>query len=143
MNEDLALVSLLLLFSACDKNDYAVISERDFASPDNSRIARIIVETYFNTTGYEKRVTLRRKGQRPRAATLVEGFGPGDEVRLRWQGSTNLVVRYKSDQPESELRRKAKDVHSVLVTFEIIPENEAQGREWLRTGRPIRAWNLG
>lgn len=122
-----AFVSVILIGSGCRHNDYAVISQEDFASPDNSLIARVIVETYFNTTGYEKRLTVRAKGERPSNATLVEGFGPGDEVRIRWNGSTNLVVRTHSFPPRLDAPRKAKEIRGVTITFEAIPESEARG----------------
>jgi hypothetical protein len=122
-----AFVLILLICSACRHSDYAVISEEDFASPDNSLIARVIVETYFNTTGNEKRVTLRTKGERASKATLVDGFGPGEEVRVRWNGSTNLVVRTHSFTPRLGPPRKGKEIRGVTITFEAIPESEARG----------------
>ena len=86
----IAMVTLV----GCSEPDYAVISERDFPSPDGQHIATVVEETYFNTTGYEKQVSVRRRGQkRPRIGN-VTGYGPGDSVSVAWSSSTGLTVRY-------------------------------------------------
>ena len=84
----------LLALVGCSDPDYAIISERDFPSPGGQHIATIVEETYFNTTGYEKQVSLRIKGQkRPRVGN-VRAYGPGDSVSIAWNSPTGLTVQY-------------------------------------------------
>jgi hypothetical protein len=85
---------LAAAFIACSRQDYAVVSERDFPSPDGALVASIVEETYFNTTGYEKQVGLRHHGEkRPRFGNLGV-YGPGDTVTVEWSSRTGLVVQY-------------------------------------------------
>jgi hypothetical protein len=83
-----------LLLAACSRSDYAIVSEKDFPSPDGRFVASVVEDTHFDTTGYDKHVSLRTAGQRRPHPGNVGWFGPGDEAKVTWVSPTNLLVRY-------------------------------------------------
>lgn len=99
----------------CSERDYAVVSERDVPSPDGTFVATIVEETYFNTTGYEKQLSLRRHGEkRPRSGN-VRGFGPDDAVSVEWSSPTGLLVHYTYATPRPG--PTPTNIYGVTVTF--------------------------
>jgi hypothetical protein len=110
-----------LLLSGCSEPDYAIVSERDFLSPDGRFVASIVEETHFNTTGYDKHIGLRKAGERRPYPGNVWRFGPGDHVAVAWTSPTSVVVQYayevQRDGPSST------NLLGIVVTF---------GRESLR-----------
>ena len=112
----IALITMLAAaLVGCSEQDYAVVTERDFPSPDGSLVATVVEETYFNTTGYEKQVSLRHRGeQRPRIGN-VRGYGPGDTVSVEWTSPTGLLVHYTYETPRPG--PTPTNILGVTVTF--------------------------
>ncbi len=114
MRSDLTVLAVMAL-AGCSDPDYAVISERDFPSPDGKHIATVVEETYFNTTGYEKAVSLRQTGQqRPRIGN-VRRYGPGDSVSVAWSSPTDLTVYYTDEIKGPGLA--STNINGITVTF--------------------------
>jgi hypothetical protein len=108
-------IALAGVVVGCSGPDYAVVSEQDFPSPDGSLVANIVEETYFNTTGYEKQLSLRRCGEkRPRIGN-VRAYGPGDTVSAEWSSPTGLVVHYTYETPRPG--PLATNIYGVSITF--------------------------
>lgn len=110
------IIALAGILAGCSGQDHAVVSERDLPSPDGVLVASIVEETHFNTTGYEKQLSLRRRGgKRPRIGN-VRGYGPCDTVSMEWSSPTGLVVdyTYKTPQPGPP----ATNIYGATITFE-------------------------
>jgi hypothetical protein len=106
---------LAATFIGCSGQDYAVVSQRDFPSPDGALLASIVEETYFNTTGYEKQLSLRHYGEkRPRFGN-VRSYGPGDTVAVEWSSPTGLVVHYTYETPQPG--PPPTNIYGVTITF--------------------------
>jgi hypothetical protein len=105
-----------LLMAGCSEPDYAIVSERDFLSPDGRVVASLVEDTHFNTTGYDKHIGLRKIGERRPYPGNVWRFGPGDHVAIAWTSPTSVVVHYASevqtDGPPST------NLLGIAVTFE-------------------------
>ena len=111
----IALTAAALTGCSNPDSEYAVISERDYPSPDGKHIATVLEDTHFNTTGNEVSVSLRSQGQtRPRDAN-VTSFEPGALAVVKWSSPTALTVYF--EQPSKGSVRAATNIDGVTITF--------------------------
>lgn len=113
----------MLLFFGCSDPDNLkpeIVFQEDFSSPDVRLIANIAHETYFNTTGYDKHLSLRLTNQvRPYPGNIWH-FGGGDLVAVSWTSPTNLLVRYYLDDPNTRSAvPSSTNLLGVSVSFQL------------------------
>jgi hypothetical protein len=106
--------------SVRDKGD--IIDVHDTPSPDGRYIVTVFGETFYNTTGYDRHVHLRRAGQKRGYPGNVFVVGPGDAVAVAWSSPTNLSVRYRFEWPRSG--PGTTNIDGVAITFSEIPLSE-------------------
>ena len=92
-----------------------IIDVRDTPSPDGRYVCTVFGETFYNTTGYDRHIYLRRAGEQRGYPGNVYIVGPGDDLKVSWTSPTNLLVRL-----HFETRRAipaSTNVAGVLVDF--------------------------
>jgi len=110
-----AILSIVVLASCSNSERGDIIDVHDFTSPDGRNVVTVFGETFYNTTGYNRHVHLRRAGQKPGRPGNVLTVGPGEDVSVSWTSPTNLSVRYRfeSARPTPATTK----VYGITITF--------------------------
>ena len=87
------LLSLCLTCCAAEI-DWDLISQQNFPSPDQQRVATVFQMSCYCTTGDFPQLTVRRPGEKiGKNGNVLQG-GPADTITVKWTSPTNLLVAY-------------------------------------------------